>query len=112
MDYVLDTLLQSLREIVPYDHAHILLREADSRMFMAREAPQNAKTRPISKYPMTLDADEYPILRKVLASETPVLGGWPTFPRKRFFMSHNDLRVAHACVFARVGLPQLSAWSH
>ncbi len=39
MDSVLDTLLQSLLELVPYESAQILLLESDSRLFVAREAP-------------------------------------------------------------------------
>ena len=40
MDNVLDTLLQSLLELVPYESAQILLLESDSRLFLAREAPR------------------------------------------------------------------------
>jgi PAS domain S-box-containing protein len=93
MDYVLDTLLDSLGELVPYAHAHILLREADSRMFMAREAPRDSKKKPTSKYPMTLDADDFPILQRVLATQAGALisdakreEGWRTLK------GHSDLR--------------------
>lgn len=39
MDCVLDTLLHSLFELVPYESAQILLVESDARLFLGREAP-------------------------------------------------------------------------
>lgn len=73
MDFVLDTLLQSLRQLVPYEAAQVLLVEADLRLFLAREAvPKNDSGLGL-KCPMTLDAADYPIVEKVLTSQDSVL---------------------------------------
>ncbi len=73
MDFVLDTLLQSLRELVPYESAQVLLVEADSRLFQAREAVPNDESRSPLKFPMTLDAADYPIIQNVLETQSGVL---------------------------------------
>ena len=73
MDCVLDTLLQSLRDLVPYQCASILLAEADSRLFLAREFPSNDSTIPVSKYPAGLEAGDYPILQRILKNQNGVL---------------------------------------
>jgi hypothetical protein len=62
MDMVLDTLLQSLAEIVPYEAASVLLTEADSRLIVAREAPRSAKTKTV----VVLEARDNPVLERVL----------------------------------------------
>jgi PAS domain S-box-containing protein len=73
MDSVLDTLLQSLLELVPYESAQILLVESDSRVFVAREAHPPEGTRQRGRYPLTLDATAYPVIERVLASQNGVL---------------------------------------
>jgi PAS domain S-box-containing protein len=62
MDAVLDTLLHCLSELLPYDSASVILTEADSRLFVAREAPY-AQAR---KRVVTLDAKENRLLERVL----------------------------------------------
>src|SRR6185503_18660394 len=52
MDNVLDTLLRSLRDLVPFDSANILLLEADSRLFIAREFPHRECAG--DKYPLAV----------------------------------------------------------
>ena len=69
MDNVLDTLLQSLRELVPYESAQILLHESDSRIFVAREATRPDSTKQVTKYPQTLDAAELPLVQKLLLNQ-------------------------------------------
>jgi PAS domain S-box-containing protein len=93
LDYVLDTLLQSLRDLVPYESASILLVEADSRVFLAREFPHPHHTLPVSTYPTTIQASDYPLLQHILGSQTSILvsdtnqdEGW------RPFKDHADLR--------------------
>jgi len=54
MDYVLDTLLQSLTELIPCECARVLLVEADSRLFVARERLRHDSGKKVSDYPMTL----------------------------------------------------------
>ncbi|HET8924620.1 MAG TPA: PAS domain-containing protein, partial [Candidatus Acidoferrum sp.] len=66
MDCVLDTLLQSLRDLVAYESANILLAETDSQLFVAREFPHNDSTIPGSKYPYALEAGDYPIIQRIL----------------------------------------------
>lgn len=73
MDSILDTLLQSLRELVPYEWAQILLLESDSRLFVARNAhlPDTAKR--CQNYARTIDATEYPLIARVIASQSDIL---------------------------------------
>lgn len=73
MDSILDTLLQSLLELVPYESAQILLLESDSRLFVARNAhpPQVAKQS--GKYPRTIDATDYPLIERVIRSQSDIL---------------------------------------
>ena len=73
MDNVLDTLLQSLRDLVPYESANILLLETDSRLFVAREFPHKDSAVPISKDPVTLESDDYPLIKRVLRNQNSVL---------------------------------------
>lgn len=73
MDFVLDTLLQSLRQLVPYEAAQVLLVEAGSRLFLAREAVLESGSDVHLKSPMTLDATECPIMEQVLATQTGIL---------------------------------------
>ncbi|MDT8068494.1 MAG: PAS domain S-box protein [Terriglobia bacterium] len=68
MDYVLDTLLQSLAELIPYEYARVLLLEDDTRIFVARE-----KGRELSNYPMTLDAADFPLLGRIMTSQDSIL---------------------------------------
>jgi PAS domain S-box-containing protein len=77
MDNVLDTLLQSLLELVPFESAQILLLESDSRLFLAREAPRSGEPtgdrRDSVKYPPTLDAANFPFIQRVLAGPAGIL---------------------------------------
>jgi PAS domain S-box-containing protein len=86
MDYVLDTLLQSLLKLVPCESARILLVEADTRLFLAREVQGCETNRRIPKSPATLDARESEFLMHVLAGRnsllipnTAVEAGWVAF---------------------------------
>lgn len=72
MDNVLDTLLQSLLELVPYESAQILLQESDARLFLAREAPRHDPTK-VTKYPLILDATDLPLVQKVLVNQSSIL---------------------------------------
>jgi transcriptional regulator with GAF, ATPase, and Fis domain len=68
MDAVLDTLLQCLAEIVPYDSASVILTEPDSRLFVAREAPPS----PAHQTVVTLDAVENVFLHRALVERKSV----------------------------------------
>jgi PAS domain S-box-containing protein len=86
MDYVLDTLLQSLLKLVPCESARILLVEADTRLLLAREVQGCETNRRIPKSPSTLDAKDSEFLIHVLAGRnsllipnTAVEAGWAAF---------------------------------
>jgi PAS domain S-box-containing protein len=69
MDNILDTLLQSLLELVPYESAQILLLESDSRLFVARDAPRPDAAKQAVKYPLTFDAADFPFIQRVLVGQ-------------------------------------------
>jgi PAS domain S-box-containing protein len=73
MDYVLDTLLQSLLKLVPCESARILLVEADTRLFLARELQRCEAGRRIPKTPATFDAKESEFLIHILAGRASLL---------------------------------------
>jgi len=86
MDYVLDTLLQSLLKLVSCESARILLVEADTRLFLAREVQGCETNRRIPKCPATLDAKDSEFLMHVLAGRNSLLipntaleAGWGAF---------------------------------
>jgi GAF domain-containing protein len=62
MDVLLDTLLDTLLQIVPYDQASVMLAEPDSQLMVAREAPR----RPPRKTVLMLDARDNPFLQDAL----------------------------------------------
>jgi PAS domain S-box-containing protein len=73
MDSVMDTLLQSLRELVPYESAQILLVESDSRLLVARAAHPPEGGKQAGSYPLTFDADDHPFIGRVIASQDGIL---------------------------------------
>src|SRR6266403_813485 len=73
MDYVLDTLLKSLLKLVPCESARILLVEADTRLFLAREVQGYETNRRLPKSPATLDAKDSEFLMHVLAGRNSLL---------------------------------------
>ena len=86
MDYVLDTLLQSLLKLVPCESARILLVEAGTRLFLAREVQECEPNRRTPKSPATLDANDSEFLMHVLAARNSLLipntaeaTGWASF---------------------------------
>lgn len=73
MDYVLETLLQSLAELIPCDSAQVLLVEADTRLFLAREFQRPETGRRSPEFPATLDAQASGFLLQVLATGSSLL---------------------------------------
>jgi GAF domain-containing protein len=73
MDSILDTLLQSLLGLVPYESAQILLLESDSRLFVARNAYSPEVAQQYRTYPRTLNATDYPLLERVIRSQSDIL---------------------------------------
>jgi PAS domain S-box-containing protein len=69
MDNVLDTLLSSLADLIPYETAQILFVESESRLFVARAAPSAANS--VSQF-TTVDAMQFPLLCKLLQNQMDV----------------------------------------
>lgn len=93
MDYVMDTLLRSLAELVPYSCARVLVPEGGPWVQALGEkfCPEPAKRSP--GFPLHLNTDESPFLRRivseqksVLTSDTKLEPEWPTFK------GHKNLR--------------------
>jgi PAS domain S-box-containing protein len=72
MDNVLDTLLRSLSDLVPFETAEILLLESDSRLFVARTTPRPVLTKSQPDEPATIDATQFPIVQRVLKSQNDI----------------------------------------
>jgi PAS domain S-box-containing protein len=70
MDNVLDTLLRSVSELIPYESAQILLVESGVRLFLASEACQPGIALNLAKHPLTLDAADFPLLYQALSAQT------------------------------------------
>jgi len=73
MDYVLDTLLQSLLELVPCELAQVILVEADTRLFLAREIQNCEPNRRLPRSPATFDARDNRFLMEILATKNSLL---------------------------------------
>jgi PAS domain S-box-containing protein len=73
MDYVLDTLLQSLLKLIPCATARVLLVEAGTRLFLAREAQNSESSRAVPKFPATLDAKDSSFLMHILVTRNSLL---------------------------------------
>jgi PAS domain S-box-containing protein len=73
MDYVLDTLLQSLVKLVPCESARVLLVETDTRLFLAREVQSGEEGGRSPRSPDTLDARDSRFLLEVLVAKHSLL---------------------------------------
>ncbi len=94
MDCVLDALLRSLAELVPYACARVLVPEGGPHWLALGEksCPQPATTSPRS--PLTFDADESPFFQRIWSERKPILisdtrqeEGWQTFAGHTEFRS-------------------------
>ncbi len=86
MDYVLDTLLQSLLDLVPCELAQVILVETDTRLFLAREVQKCEPNRRLPRSLATLDARDSRFLMEILATKQSFLitntaqeGEWASF---------------------------------
>jgi PAS domain S-box-containing protein len=92
MDDVLDTLLESLRELVPFESANIFLLEADSHLFVAREFPHPERAAYL-RCPPGVKICDYPIISRVLEDHTSVIVYDANREREwRIFEAHPHLR--------------------
>lgn len=73
MDYVLDTLLQSLLKLIPCELPQVVLVEAGTRLFLAREIANYRPGHSIRQSPATFDALDSRFLMEILASKSSVL---------------------------------------
>ena len=69
MDVVLDTLLECLSGLVPFDSGQVLLLEGDSELLVARSAPRTSNQRT----GLTLNAASHPFLKRILFEHKEVL---------------------------------------
>src|SRR5208337_958532 len=69
MDALLDTLLQTLRTIVPYDSACVLLTDTAQSFLVARPIPPETSRKNV----VTLEVGDYHFLQKVLFTRDSVL---------------------------------------
>lgn len=93
MDSVLDALLRSLADLVPYTLARVLIPEGGPHVLALGEkrCPEDPEAQ--ANGPLTLNADESPFLKRILSEQKSLLvpdtateQGWSTFP------SHAELR--------------------
>jgi PAS domain S-box-containing protein len=116
MDYVLDTLLASLLEVIPCDSAQVLLAETTDRLFLARELRSARTVRPAHGSPMTWNVPEHRPLMHVLLTQKGLLvsntaeeQGWNQFNGHRQFRSWLCVPlVASECVLGLLSLGDLN----
>jgi PAS domain S-box-containing protein len=86
MDFVLGALLQSLADLIPFTCARVLIPEGGPHVLALGEkrCPEDPKSRP--EQPLTLNADESPFLKHILADQKSFLipdteraDSWSTF---------------------------------
>ena len=97
MDFVMEALLRSLEELIPYTCARVLVPEGGPHVLALgeRQIPEPPKISPRYRpgYPLTLIADESPFLKRVLQDRKSVLIP-DTKQEKEWqsFKGHNQLR--------------------
>jgi GAF domain-containing protein len=69
MDTLLDTLLETLRPIVPYDSACVLLTDTDHTFLLARQVPRECALKTV----VILDANKNHLLQKVSVARKSLL---------------------------------------
>ena len=86
MDSVMDTLLRSLAELVPYTCARVLIPEGGPHVLALGEKLLPEPADKCYRFPLTLSAEKSPFLERILADRQSVLlsdtrnrEGWQTF---------------------------------
>lgn len=94
MDFVMDALLRSLEELVPYTCARVLVPEGGPWVQALGEKLCPEPTKTSHGFPLHLNADEAPFLRRILAEQTSVLISdtkqeeeWQTFKGHKHYRS-------------------------
>ena len=93
MDFVLEALLQSLADLIPYTCARVLISEGGPHVLSLGEKLSPQTLKPRSESPLTLNADDSRFLQRILADQKSVLisdtreeQSWQTFE------GHDQLR--------------------
>jgi PAS domain S-box-containing protein len=73
IDYVLDTLLQCLTDLIPFESACVLLLDSDTHLFIAREKRSPSSARDGSIQPSMLDLGSVPIVKRLISTGEGVL---------------------------------------
>lgn len=99
MDSVLDTLLQCISDLVPFDRATVLFVEDGFELMVAREAPRSVPKR----IGITLKPSENAFLERVLFEKRPVVvanvsaeSGWNPAPPMDHFQSWTGIPLVAA----------------
>jgi PAS domain S-box-containing protein len=94
MDFIMDTLLRSLEELVPYSCARVLVSEGGPHMLALgeRTCPEQPK-KPGPRAPLTFVADESTFFHRILTEQKSVLiADTNTEDKWRTFKGHKQLR--------------------
>jgi PAS domain S-box-containing protein len=73
MDFVLEALLQSLADLIPYSCARVLISEGGPHVLSLGEKLCPQVPNPRSALPLTLNANDSPLLQRILAGQKSVL---------------------------------------
>ena len=93
MDFVMDTLLRSLEELIPYTCARVLVPEGGPHVLALGERVCPEKLKPSPRAPLTFTTDEAPFMRSILDDQKSVL--IPDTKQEkdwRTFKGHSHLR--------------------
>jgi PAS domain S-box-containing protein len=93
MNYVLDTLLQSLTELISCEYARVLLLEGDCRLLVAREKLLHEKGKKDRSDPLIFEANQFPLFRHIVIGQNSVLlSDTKKHSEWRSFEGHADVR--------------------
>jgi PAS domain S-box-containing protein len=93
MDFVLEALLQSLADLIPYSCARVLIVEGGPHVLSLGENLCSQTPKPRSEFPLTLNADESPFLQRVLAAQQSFsIADTAEEPSWETFEGHDHLR--------------------
>jgi PAS domain S-box-containing protein len=73
MDFVLDALLQSLADLIPYTCARVLIPEGGPHVLSLGEKLCTHTPNPRPEFPLTLNADDSPFLQRILTGQESIL---------------------------------------
>jgi PAS domain S-box-containing protein len=93
MDFVMDALLRSLEELIPYTCARVLVPEGGPHVLALGERVRPGKPKPSLPTPLTFTTDEAPFMRSILDDQKSVL--IPDTKQEkdwRTFKGHSHLR--------------------